>query len=78
MSGSNGACDPELIVADKRVPPPPRFHDCDYVGARAEYEDFVTGFVTPDGNVWSRPGGITVARDGSLFFSEDGNIRSDG
>jgi glucose/arabinose dehydrogenase len=39
--------------------------------ARAEYEDFVTGFVTSDGNVWGRPVGITTAKDGSLFFSED-------
>ena len=41
--------------------------------ARGEYEDFVTGFVTPDGKVWGRPVGITVARDGSLLISEDGN-----
>jgi len=40
---------------------------------RGDYEDFVTGFVTPDGNVWGRPVGITVAKDGSLLFSEDGN-----
>ena len=38
-----------------------------------EYEDFVTGFVTRDGDVWGRPVGITVAKDGSLLFSEDGN-----
>ena len=41
--------------------------------AVGEYEDFVTGFVTPNGNVWGRPVGITVAKDGSLLFSEDGN-----
>ena len=41
--------------------------------AGGEYEDFVTGFVTQDGNVWGRPVGITVAKDGSLLFSEDGN-----
>ena len=41
--------------------------------ALGEYEDFVTGFVTPDGNVWGRPVGIAVAKDGSLLFSEDGN-----
>jgi len=40
---------------------------------RGEYEDFVTGFVTPSGNVWGRPVGITVAKDGSLLFSEDRN-----
>ena len=39
--------------------------------ARGEYEDFVTGFVTPDGNVWGRPVGLAVAQDGSLLFSED-------
>ena len=38
-----------------------------------EYQDFVTGFVTPDGNVWGRPVGVTVAKDGALLFSEDGN-----
>jgi glucose/arabinose dehydrogenase len=31
-----------------------------------EYQDFVTGFVSPDGKVWGRPVGITVAKDGSL------------
>jgi glucose/arabinose dehydrogenase len=41
--------------------------------ALREYEDFVTGFVTPDGKVWGRPVGITVAKDGSLLISEDGN-----
>jgi len=41
--------------------------------ALGEYEDFVTGFATPDGKVWGRPVGITVAKDGSLLFSEDGN-----
>jgi glucose/arabinose dehydrogenase len=39
--------------------------------ARGECEDFVTGFVTPKGDVWGRPVGITVAKDGSLIFSED-------
>jgi glucose/arabinose dehydrogenase len=41
--------------------------------ARGEYEDFVTGFVMPDGKVWGRPVGITVAKDGSLLISEDGD-----
>jgi len=41
--------------------------------ARGEYEDFVTGFVSPDGKVWGRPVGMTVAKDGSLLISEDGN-----
>ena len=37
------------------------------------YEDFLTGFVTPEGNVWGRPVGLTVAKDGALLVSEDGN-----
>ncbi len=41
--------------------------------AQGDYEDFVTGFVTPEGKVWGRPVGVTVAKDGSLLFSEDGN-----
>jgi len=40
---------------------------------QGECEDFVTGFVTPDGKVWGRPVGMTVAKDGSLLISEDGN-----
>jgi len=38
-----------------------------------EHEDFVTGFVVDDANVWGRPVGVTVAKDGTLLFSEDGN-----
>jgi glucose/arabinose dehydrogenase len=41
--------------------------------AVGEYEDFVTGFITADGKVWGRPVGITVAKDGSLLISEDGD-----
>jgi len=41
--------------------------------ATGEYEDFVTGFVRDDGNVWGRPVGVTVARDGSLVFTDDGS-----
>ena len=37
-----------------------------------EYQDFVTGFVTPDGQVWGRPVGVAVAPDGSLMVSDDG------
>jgi hypothetical protein len=37
------------------------------------YEDFVTGFVLNDGAVWGRPVGVTIGKDGSLLFSEDGN-----
>jgi glucose/arabinose dehydrogenase len=38
-----------------------------------EYEDFMTGFVISDTQVWGRPVGVAVARDGSLFVTEDGN-----
>jgi len=40
--------------------------------ASGEYEDFVTGFVLPNGEVWGRPVGLTVAPDGSLLISDDG------
>ena len=40
--------------------------------ASGEYQDFVTGFVTDDGQVWGRPVGVAVAADGSLFVSDDG------
>jgi glucose/arabinose dehydrogenase len=43
------------------------------MGARGGYEDFVTGFVIPEGKVWVRPAGITVAKDGSVLISEDGD-----
>jgi glucose/arabinose dehydrogenase len=41
--------------------------------ATGEYEDFVTGFVAADENVWGRPVGVAVATDGSLIFSDDGS-----
>jgi glucose/arabinose dehydrogenase len=41
--------------------------------ASGEYEDFLTGFVTPDGKVWGRPVGVAVAKDGSLLVSDDGS-----
>src|SRR5713101_7000980 len=39
--------------------------------ATGEYEDFLTGFVVNDDNVWGRPVGVTVAPDGSLLVSDD-------
>jgi glucose/arabinose dehydrogenase len=41
--------------------------------ATGEYEDFLVGFVTPDGNVWGRPVGVTVAKDGALLVTDDGS-----
>lgn len=37
-----------------------------------DYEDFMTGMITSDGNAWGRPVAATVARDGSLLVSDDG------
>ena len=41
--------------------------------ATGEYEDFLTGFVTSEGEVWGRPVGVAVAKDGSLLVSDDGS-----
>jgi glucose/arabinose dehydrogenase len=41
--------------------------------ASGEYEDFLVGFVTPEGQVWGRPVGVTVAKDGSLLVTDDGS-----
>lgn len=38
-----------------------------------EFEDFMTGFVTSDGNVWGRPVGVDIAKDGSLLVTDDGS-----
>jgi glucose/arabinose dehydrogenase/cytochrome c5 len=40
--------------------------------ASGDYQDFLTGFVLPNGQAWGRPVGITVATDGSLLVSDDG------
>ena len=39
--------------------------------ASGEYEDFLTGFVLPNGDVWGRPVGIVTGGDGSLLVSDD-------
>jgi glucose/arabinose dehydrogenase len=41
--------------------------------ATGEYDDFLTGFVTSDGQVWGRPVGVAVGKDGSLFVTDDGS-----
>ncbi|MDX8432348.1 sorbosone dehydrogenase family protein [Mesorhizobium abyssinicae] len=41
--------------------------------ATGEYDDFATGFVISDDDVWGRPVGVTVAKDGALILTEDGN-----
>jgi glucose/arabinose dehydrogenase len=39
--------------------------------ATGEYEEFLTGFVLDDEDVWGRPVGVTTAADGSLLVSDD-------
>ena len=41
--------------------------------ATGEYEDFLTGFVTPSGQVWGRPVGVAVGHDGALYVTDDGS-----
>jgi glucose/arabinose dehydrogenase len=41
--------------------------------ASGKYQDFLTGFVTADGEVWGRPVGVAVARDGALIVTDDGS-----
>ncbi len=38
-----------------------------------EYEDFMTGLVVSNREVWGRPVGVAVAKDGALIVTEDGN-----
>jgi glucose/arabinose dehydrogenase len=40
--------------------------------ASSEYIDFMTGFVTPEGNVWGRRVGVAMAKDGALLVTDDG------
>jgi len=37
-----------------------------------EYVDFMTGFVTPDGDVWGRPVAVAEGNDGALYATDDG------
>ena len=39
--------------------------------ATGAFEDFMVGFVTPDGDVWGRPVGVAVAKDGALMVTDD-------
>jgi glucose/arabinose dehydrogenase len=38
-----------------------------------EYDDFMTGFVISDKQVWGRPVGVATAEDGSLLVTDDGS-----
>jgi glucose/arabinose dehydrogenase len=35
------------------------------------YEDFLTGFVTADGQPWGRPVGVAVGKEGALYITDD-------
>jgi glucose/arabinose dehydrogenase len=37
------------------------------------YEDFLTGFLTPDGTPWGRPVGVATGKDGALYVTDDGS-----
>jgi glucose/arabinose dehydrogenase len=37
------------------------------------FEDFLTGFVTPDGAPWGRPVGVAVGKDGALYVTDEGS-----
>lgn len=41
--------------------------------ARGEYQDFLTGFALPNGQVWGRPVGVTTGPDGALLVTDDGS-----
>lgn len=38
------------------------------------YEDFLTGWVTPDGQKWGSPVGVAIAKDGSMYVTDDGSM----
>lgn len=40
-------------------------------GRPVSYEDFITGWLKPDGTRWGRPVGIVVAADGAVLISDD-------
>jgi len=41
--------------------------------ASGVYQDFLTGFTTTDGTAWGRPVGVAIAKDGSMYVTDDGS-----
>jgi glucose/arabinose dehydrogenase len=39
--------------------------------ATGAYEDFMTGFVNPDGTIWGRPAGVCIGTDGAIYVADD-------
>jgi glucose/arabinose dehydrogenase len=39
--------------------------------ASGVYQDFLTGFVTAEGQAWGRPVGVAVGKDGALYVTDD-------
>src|SRR5579885_455597 len=37
------------------------------------FEDFLTGFVAPDGTPWGRPVGVATGKDGALYVTDEGS-----
>ncbi len=40
--------------------------------ATGQYIDFMTGFITADGNTWGRPVSLVELKDGSVLLGDDG------
>jgi hypothetical protein len=63
-----------MTVMARRVPSRKLFDSASK--PTGDYEDFMTGFIISDKQVWGRPVGVAVAKDGSLFVTEDATARS--
>ncbi len=41
--------------------------------ADGSYEDFLSGFVTREGQIWDQPIGVAIGEDGALYLTDDGH-----
>lgn len=77
FAAEHGSWNKTMRTGYKVIRVPLRRSDKGGIGGNAtpsgEYEDFLTGFVTPEGEVWGRPVGVAVAKDGALLVSDDGS-----